>query len=380
MSPTRVATLLAAALAGAGCSLQETIDEMMPQPKFETARKLPPLSVPPGLSDKQIADQYQVPDGGHSARAWEQGNRAGTGAGDEVLPIQNDVRVERNGDKRWLVVNARPAQVWPKVRDFWTENGFLLNVEDPTIGILETDWAENRADIPKGVVERLISKISDRVYSAATRDKFRTRLERGAQPDTTEVYVSHRGAQEISDVQNSDTSKLGGEAANYKWAPRPADPELEAFMLNRMMQYFGVSAQVASERIADTGEAPPRAHLVEDDTGAMILALREDFSRAWQRTGLALDRIGFTVEDRDRSKGLYFVRYVDPATEGIEDDSFLGKLKFWDDDEKPKDTEYLISLASTENVTQVSVLDKTTQRSRTKTAVRILSLLHDELK
>ena len=99
-----------------------------------------------------------------------------------------------------------------------------------------------------------------------------------------------------------------------------------------------------------------------------------------RRTGLALDRVGFTVEDRDRSRGLYFVRYVDPDQDLGNREGFLSKLKFWDDDEKPEKTEYLISLIGGERTTQVIVLDKDGERDASPTATRILALLHEQLK
>ncbi|MBT6277633.1 MAG: outer membrane protein assembly factor BamC [Chromatiales bacterium] len=349
--------------------------------EFKSARRLPKLDIPPDLSSTQVGERFQVPRSGvQSARDWEQQGAGVSTLGTEVLPIHDDIRVERDGDKRWLVVNATPAQVWPRIRDFWAENQFLIRMEDPSIGILETDWAENRADIPKGVIENLLSKISERIYSAATRDKFRTRLERGVEPNTTEIYISHRGAQEVRGVDNSDQSRIGGESAEYRWAPRPADPELEVIMLRRMMVYFGVTSDTADQRIATTRDAAPRAHLGKDNGGRLVLALREDFSRAWQRTGLALDRVGFTVEDRDRSRGLYFVRYVDPRSDGAKESGFFDKLKLWGDKDEAVDSEYLISLEGGENTTQVVVLDKRGEQDNTRTGARILSLLHDELK
>lgn len=374
-----------ALLAGCSGSLQQLVEDTLPakDAEYKSSRRLPPLEIPPDLSSESIRESLIVPSSGEVTASELQRNQAtpGTRVASAVLPRQDDIRVERNGDKRWLVINARPEQVWPKMREFWIENGFLIKVEDPGIGIMETDWAENRIDVPKGVIESMLSKISDSFYSAATRDKFRARLERGSEEGTTELYVSHRGAREnrsegATDPAGSSANSIDG----YKWEPRPADPELEAEMLARMMAYFGVSRERANERVAETRERAPRAHLVKDDTGDAVLAMREDFSRAWRRTGLALDRVGFTVEDRDRSRGLYFVRYVDPASEGLEESGFLSSLKFWGEDEKPTETEYLISLVGGESSTQVVVLNKRGERDRGRTASRILGLLHDQLK
>ena len=377
-----ICTILAAVLlSGCGSSLQKVLEDTLASSDadYKSSRRLPPLEIPPDLSSDSIRESLVVPSSGEISASQLERKQAsgGTQTASSVLPEQDDIRVERNGDKRWLVVTASPEKVWPKMREFWLDNGFLIKSEDPSIGIMETDWAENRADIPKGVIESLLSKVSDSFYSAATRDRFRARLERGSETDTTEIYVSHRGARE-----NRDSLDQRDASSNnvYRWEPRPADPELEAEMLARMMVYFGVSREVADDRIAETRERAPRAHLLKDDTGGPVLTLREDFSRAWRRTGLALDRVGFTVEDRDRSRGLYVVRYVDPADEGRKDDGFFSGLKFWGDEPKPQDTEYLISLIGGDSSTQVVVLDKRGERDRGRTAGRILGLLHEQLK
>lgn len=367
-------------LAGCGGNLQTFIEDTVRsgEADYKSSRRLPPLEVPPELSSETIRATLVVPTSGEIT-ASELNSATGNAAAQSasvLLPQQDDIQVERSGDKRWLVIRAPAEQVWPKMRDFWIEGGFLIKVENPGIGIMETDWAENRADIPKGVIESLLSKISSSLYSAATRDKFRSRLERGADADTTELYISHRGARE----NRGEISETQAGSSAYRWEPRPADPELEAEMLSRMMVFFGVNRDVASERVAGTRERVPRAHLTKDDSGDVVLALREDFSRAWRRTGLALDRVGFTVEDRDRSRGLYFVRYVDPATEGTDKGGFFSGLAFWKDADKPPQTEYLISLVGGNTSTQVVVMNTNGDRAAGETPGRILALLHAELK
>ena len=384
---TKYAILSAAVAMLVGCSgnLQQLLEDTLPSKdsQYKSSRRLPPLEIPPDLSSESIRESLVVPSSGEVTASELQRTQSGDGrqvVASAVLPKQDDIRLERNGDKRWLVINAKPEQVWPKMREFWIENGFLIKLEDPSIGIMETDWAENRLDVPRGIIESMLSRISDSLYSGATRDKFRARLERGSEDGTTELYVSHRGARENRSDALAQPTSLADSTGNYKWEPRPADPELEAEMLARMMAYFGVSREIADERVAETRERAPRAHLVKDDTGSSVLAMREDFSRAWRRTGLALDRVGFTVEDRDRSRGLYFVRYVDPSSEGLADSGFLSSLKFWGEDEKPAETEYLISLVGGDSSTQVVVLDKRGERDHGRTAARILGLLHDQLK
>jgi outer membrane protein assembly factor BamC len=235
--------------------------------------------------------------------------------------------------------------------------------------VLETNWAENRAKLPQDIIRRTLGRVLDSVYSTNEQDKFRARIERTAQ-GTSEIYISHRGMEEVY------TSAAKEET---KWQPRLPDPELEAEMLRRLMVRFGVQDERAKAQLVATGNTIPRATLTR---GQGTLALNEQFDRAWRRVGLALDRVGFTVEDRDRSKGLYFVRYIDPEIDNKSADNkgWLSKLKFWGSSEKPKTEQYRILVKGAEAGAEVNVLSKEGVRDRSETAGRILSLLYEQLK
>jgi outer membrane protein assembly factor BamC len=210
---------------------------------------------------------------------------------------------------------------------------------------------------------------------------YRTRLEHGTIPGTTEVYVSHRGAEYVSTGKVSRSLDATGNEEVYVWQPRPSDPELEAEMLNRLVITFGINKEAATTLVANAAERPPRAHIVRDGEGASVLDLQDNFSRAWRRTGLALDRVGFTVEDRDRSRGLYYVRYIDTdRSDSGKDDGFFASLKFWGGDEVSDQNEYLVSLVGKQSTTQIVILDTDGKRENGETANRILGLLHEQLK
>jgi outer membrane protein assembly factor BamC len=381
-----------ALLALSGCSgtLDDAVDKVIPKREatYKSSKSLPPLEIPPDLSGSSINESLPVPSSGGTGTAtyseYTSGAQRVAAAGTAgVLPDLAEARVMKDGDKRWLEVDEPPSQVWPKVRDFWLNQGFIINVEDPEIGIMETDWAEQREGISGGLLQSLSQALSSAIFGTATRDKFRTRLERPQSGAGTEIYVSHRGAEEIvieAAATLPDQDRVKG------WQPRPSDPELEAEMLARMMVFFGTGEEQARQRIAESRRGEPeRASIERDDTGASVLALEEGFSRAWRRTGLALDRVGFTVEDRDRSRGLYFVRYVDPDKDlGEEEKGFFSKLAFWQDDERDTSEDaYLVSLVGGRDAatsTRVMVLDKEGNRDATQTADRILGLLYQQLR
>jgi outer membrane protein assembly factor BamC len=359
-------------------------------PKLESDRidyksaggKLPPLEVPPDLTKPGTDDRFAVPDIGVRGQATASDyNKERAVRPDAsrslVLPSQDNVRIERSGSQRWLVVKGEPDAVWNVTKQFWQELGFIVNVEHLDAGVMETDWAENRAKVDAGAVRNFLSKMLDSVYSTAERDKYRTRLERGADGNT-EIYISHRGMEEVYTTAGIDNKQT-------KWQPRPPDPELEAEMLRRLMTRFGAQQDRSKVELTATGSSPAlRAKLIMGKDGAGELSVDDQFDRAWRRVGLALDRVGFTVEDRDRSKGLYFVRYVDPEADNktAESKGFFAKLNpFSKSDKKGAPSEqFRIQVKDADTTSQVSVLGKDGAVEKSDTASRILSLLYEQLK
>jgi outer membrane protein assembly factor BamC len=373
-----VAVLLIGVLAG--CS-----GNILPESKkieYKSAGKLPPLEIPPDLTQQSRDERYAVPDvsaskgtATYSAYSSERSGQARTTTAQDVLPQVDAMRIERSGTQRWLVVQGSTEKLWPAVKEFWQELGFLVNVEIPEAGIMETDWAENRAKIPQDIIRGTLGKVFDSLYSTAERDKFRTRLEKGAESNKVEIYISHRGMYEIYTNEGKTETR---------WQPRPADPELEAEMLGRLMVRLGADESRAKTMVA-AEQRQERAKLSRATDGVGALLLEEPFDRAWRRVGLALDRVGFTVEDRDRSQGLYFVRYVDPDTDNkkkSDDSGMLSKLMFWKGSagDKPNQAQYRIHIKTTGESTTVQVLTREGGVDKSDTSKRILGLLYEQLK
>lgn len=366
--------VLTAGLMLTGCGWLDTVVPDR-RPDYKTAKTVEPLEVPPDLASSTLDDSLVVPEIAPAPtatlsdyRSERQPATAQPASG--VMPEPAGIRVMRDGDKRWLVVPADAATVWARVREFWLQSGFTLTMEDPRVGIMETDWAENRADIPEDPIRRTLGRVLDGLYSAATRDKFRVRLERGEQTGTTELILTHRGMEE---KVTGSPSEIQGTL----WQPRANDPELEVEMLRRLMLHLGVEEQRADSQLAVTTETPVRAELVKQD-GRTQLTLFEDFSRAWRRTGVALDRTGFAVEDRDREEGIYFVRYIDPDRD-TERRGLLSWMGLGRDDSEPQN-QYQIKLTAQGANTDVSIRNEAGEPDQSRTAERILNLLHEQLR
>ena len=354
-------------LAASGCGVIESkkID-------YKSAGKLPSLEVPPDLVAPAGEDRYAIPEaegGAATLSTYSQERQAAPAGPQALLPAQEKARIERAGSQRWLVVQATPQQVWPVIKDFWQETGFIINVESPETGVMETDWAENRAKIPQDAIRRTLGKVIDGLYSTPERDKFRTRIEPAA--DGTEIYISHRGMMEVYTTEGRDKTM---------WQPRPTDPELEAEMLRRLMLRFGVD-EARAEALLAKEQAPEQARIV-GEAGAPVLEVDENFDRAWRRVGLALDRVGFAVEDRDRSKGVFFVRYIDPGVDNasMRDEGRFARFAFWRSKQEQTSPQLQIVVTEAGEKSRVTVSGADDKPVDPNTRTRIINLLHKELK
>ncbi len=362
-------------LALAGC--ESTGGGLTKKIDYKSATSAPALELPPDLTTPQYDDRYNVTTA--SGLAAQGASRP---KGSEVIaPNSNaEARIVRAGTERWLVVKTTPEIAWNESRQFWGTVGFVIAVEQPTLGIMETDWAENRADVPSDFIQRTIGKYIDIFGNTYKRDKFRTRIERGNEPGTVEIYISHRGAEQVPTgyIDNRQNSPSG-----FTWAVTPPDPGLEAEMLSRLMIRFGTPPPEATAAVQPpvAPAGTERARVEKTASGTSELVVDDSFDRAWRRVGLALDRVGFTVVDRDRSKGTYFVRYANPESDGTKKEKgFLDKLMFWKDDSVGKPEQYRITVAQADPRSVVTVQDPDGAPDRTANGEKILALLKDQLK
>ena len=344
-------------LALAACSVLETdrID-------YKSAGKAPSLEIPPDLTQLSRDNRYNVPGGAVTASGYQVGNT--TPSAPTAAAMLGDVRIERAGNQRWLVVNRPADQLWDSVKDFWQESGFLLAIDQTNLGIMETDWAENRAKLPQDFVRNSVGKLFDALYSTGERDKFRTRLER-TPSGGTEIYISHRGMVEVYITALKDQTA---------WQPRPADPELENEFLRRLMVRLGVSQEQSKALVATSVITTSRVSAVN---GQPVVLVDDGFERAWRRVGLSLDRTGFTVEDRDRAQGTYFVRYVEPTADRSEPGIFS---KLFGTAKSNAPLKYRIAVKSQGESSTVSVLTAAGAPETSANAQRIVKVIADDLK
>jgi len=362
-----------------GCGSSAKLDKYFPDQRLEYKQQREAaenLEVPPDLTSGGFEDALDIPPASGTATYSDytgaRRDRAAL-ASSGVLPEVEGVKLRRSGDKRWLEIDAPADAVWPKLVGFWRQQGILLLEQDPTVGLMKTDWLENRADIRKDFVTNMIRKVADGLYATSTRDQYRLRLDQGPGSGTSEVFLTHRGMEERL-VRNTV-----GEGATTVWEPAGSDPEKEAAMLRRLMLYLGVSDREAQRMLAGTGGTASQtgARLA---AGGSALIVPQELRRAWNQVGLALDRTGFAVEDRNRSEGVFFVRYDDPQR-GQQKKGMLSRMAFWKRNDKISQVEqYQVRLSASGDETRVTVHDASGRPETSATGERILALLYDQMR
>jgi len=389
-SRTRLAGLLLATLVTVGLGACSSIRSFMDPANIEYrgAGQGPVLDVPPDLITPQGSDRYTLPARTNSSRTLSEFNReraavdSAAPRSNDVMPVRDGARIERDGNARWIVINQPVDKVWPMLRDFWGSQGFALSTDSSQTGILETEWAERRQKVETTGIRGILSRTLGSSYSSGERDRYRTRVERAAN-GATEIYVTHRGMEEVvTGLQKDQTI----------WQARPSDPELEIEYLRRLLTQFGTPRQAITVAGAPSGKGKAVASAagtagnertrIVSGTDVSTLQLAEGFDRAWREVGLVLDRVGFTVEDRDRSKGTYFVRYVDldrrDPRQGTISRFFSGERK------DLMGQRYQIAIAGSSSEVTVAVRDEAGQAPATpenqRVANRIIALLHEEMK
>ncbi|MEM5389258.1 outer membrane protein assembly factor BamC [Paraburkholderia phymatum] len=400
----RFAALLMAGglVAGCGTSSPTKIDY-----KSDSKSKEVSLAVPPNMMEETADQRSLPPQSGQTSLSTLQQVQTEAPSTTAVAPVVSGMHIQRDGTESWLVLdNKTPDQAWPQIRRFWQEQGFLLVVDQRDKGVMETDWNETHPSINDGLIRSTLSKAMGNSYVTAERNKYRTRLE-AAPNGGTYVFVSQKGLREALSGANNDTSK---------WEPKPNDPALETEYLKRLMASLAqtdsgarvagssaapatppagtqlapnaatngaksAAAATAAQNVSLSAQTPVR-DASSGDTSAQAssteLTLGEPYDRAWLRVGLALDRSNFTVDDRDRTRGLYFVRYVDPKDLSSEEQGFWSQVFHGRKEKVAK--QYRVNVREvTPNQTRIAVVDDKGNIDASSQAKQIMSLMVDQL-
>lgn len=335
LKPISLAILLATVT---GCNSLPALDQVVPDntQKYRKAETMPPLDVPPDLSTSRINDD--IAGKSNSSATYSEFEEAANNPLATKYNITPETKptLSGEGDKRHLIVQGDREQTWQRLLDFWSEKGVEVSRKDIRIGLMDT------------------ATVDGEDYA------YRVRMERGDSSKQQHIYVGAAGF---------DTNATKDEA-----------------MLRQLADYLGVLQQEQQAKVEAQKQSQPQQQtvnvmLIDDIGGQQALMVEQDFSDVWGRVGRVLDSKGFSVEDRDRSRGHYYVHYIDPFNEAEkEEGGLLSSLAFWrDDDEKSPGEYYYIKLISDAEKTKIIILDSEEVRTSSPTAKRLLGLMQEQL-
>ena len=380
----RAAALCPALLVLGGCSALG-INFSDDKVQYEASNTRANLEVPPDLAPIPNDNRFEVParPGVVSANAeTARMEAAGEVKAERGAIVQRTVvsKMMRDGASRWLRVNADAEQLWTVVQDFWPSVGLVVRRQDPKTGYMETEWAENKAKLPQDIIRGTIGKVLDFAYSTGERDQYRCRIERN-EDGTSDIFITHRSMVEVVTGSQSDSTM---------WQPGPADPTMEAEMLQRLAlridSEFNPEAEPAAKAAdivqqQDLTKKEARSDVVKGADGKLeAVVLKEPFDRAWRTVGLVVDRMGFELVDRDRAAGYFAVRYLDPDYEAKVKSERGFFTRVFGSDKAVDVPEYRIRLGDEGSVTRVTVIGGDGNDDRTGVAPNILTLLAEQLR
>jgi len=374
---TKAILATAIALALAACTTTGTVDG----PRYEASRQVDSLEVPPDLIAPGMERGYRIPGApgervsarelDHNARAAP---RTATAQPTTILPETPEVQLRRDGQLRWLSVQAPPEELWPQLRAFWRAQNLTLARDEPAVGVMETEWAEDLAGIPLGGTRGLLARALGTLYDAGTRDQYRLRVER--QNGGTEVFISHRGAVERGEADGQTS----------RWEIADPDPQLEAEMLNRLLVFLTTGevagAEPAATRVDEADfERTGQVDLTERD-GRLFLAVRGEPDALWRRLGLALDRTGLMIDEQDRSAATFLVTYRPDIVDSADDrpGALRRALSFGRATPRRQDERYQIRMIENGRDLQIEALSIEGEPLRERDARFVLELIQPQLR
>ena len=331
-SLVKITVLLACVLSVSGCRYITGDSGLLRDRsnKYTDAQILPPMQIPDDLDSYTIDQLYVIPEDADNDRGLF-----------EEIPLPKALETRRGegvviqalGNKRWIVIEAAPSQVWPLIRDYWTGLQIYLDYENPSSGIMETAWVEVDNDETK-------------------RHKYRITIEPGLRSGSSEIYVTH--------YENERTDPI---PVIIPWPDVSNSLDLEKEVGDSISQYLADRNDIyqasSSSLLAGSIEAASKANIVADAEGNNTLQIRTDYNRAWVIVRQALEKASIDITDSNRDQSFYNVRFSG-IVEEEDKPGFVGRL--FRRGNKPADLEelsYAIRLLEDNNVITVTteVLD-----------------------
>jgi len=271
---------------------------------------IPPIEVPEGVDPSAMEQLYVIPPVSSRDFDLEEGFEVPRPQPLAANLLTEKVKIQRLGKRRWILINTRPSEVWPRVRNFLNQNRLQVAFTDATNGIVETGWLQFKTD-------------------TEFKNKYRLQIEQGVQPDSTEIHVVHMSIP-------ADVPAHG----QVNWPEQSVDPERESWMLDELAATLASEVTGgATSLLAQTIGGDAKVELTATDAEP-VLKMGIDLVRAWATVGHAVQQEGFSLWDEDAVIGIYYVNYSNPKDE--EEAGWFSRWFGGDDDDQPATSPYTL--------------------------------------
>jgi len=310
---------------------------------------LPPMEIPDELDSYTLDQLYVIPE--QFALNLEEL---------DGVPMPNPIETKRRegviiqnlADRRWVVLDATPGQVWPLVRDYWTELQVILDYENPSSGIMETAWLEVENDL-------------------LTRHKYRITIEPGLHSGYSEIYVRH--------FENLRSDRI---PLIINWPEESSSPDLERQIIDSISQYLADRNDVyqasSASLLAGSIEAERKANIVENDDGEQILQLRIDYARAWVQIRQALESAEIAIVESDRDEKFFNVKFAGIIAEEDEP-GLIGRFFGGNDVEIAVEKDFVVRLVDLDSTVNIETQELEGAEEPSELTLELLQVINDNL-
>ena len=273
------------------------------------------LVIPPDLTSPQSQNSFRISEyvsGVNETVVSFSGSEETRDKNTKILQNNSDVRVERSGQRRWLIINKSSDIVWESAKDFFRQEGFSIKKSNKKIGILETDFLENYPEIPErslGLIRSMLSKALTARYTLPIIDKYRLRVE-PIDEKSTEVHLTLFSMKE----------KLAksGNVESTIWEAYEKDLALETEMLYRLMVYMTGDEVNSRQKILQASEQKNiETKVLDNFNGYAKLQFNSNLYETWDSINWALDQLNIEIEDKDIKERSFYIKSVGTSNIGI---------------------------------------------------------------
>ena len=323
IAPTLVMVTAASILTGCGMLLSMPFIGGDDKPKKTTyidLRPQAPLEVPADLRQVKPSQVLAIPAIGEQRNASYYPDRPPLPDAKYASDNRDEVRVQRLGSRSWLVVPESPTTAWPKMKQFFADNGIVLIDDRPDVGRLNTAWLEDTSSPARDIVRTLMQRARSEAGLESGEDRFLLRVEQGMQPQSTEVHLRH------------DNDELNGVVAPDLLRVQEVNSDLVAAEKALLEQIGGyVAARVAESTVSKVAlqiGSQPKSDMRRNADGIPELSFFLDRRRALASLTQSLRNAGVLINSEDSDAGRFDISIPNEVLTGKKSGGILCRVTF----------------------------------------------------